>query len=81
MDISFLTTKAMDLLLNRIIKIPLSILLIDVLNLYSSLKANSYYFSSSNGDDSNNGTTPSFPIKSISKFNSMISQPRRFYLP
>ena len=56
MDISFLTTKAMDLLLNRIIKIPLSILLIGVftLTLCSSLKANSYYVSSSNGDDTNN---------------------------
>ena len=67
----------MGLLFNEIIKKQLSILLIGVFIFFfcSSLKANSYYVSSSSGIDTNNGTSSSSAIKTINRLNSMVFQP------
>jgi len=73
----FLTINILGLMFYEIIKKQLYILLIGVFIFFfcSSLKANSYYVSNSIGNDTNNGTNSSFPIKTITKLNSMVFQP------
>lgn len=42
---------------------------------YSALKAESYYFDSSIGKDSNHGLSPEFPFKTLKKLNQLIFKP------
>ena len=67
----------MNLLVYRLCikKHPALLVGLFIIFICSSLKANTYYISSSNGNDSNNGSSATYPIKTISKPNSIVFQP------